>query len=128
MPAAAIFLTLFLLCWAVLGALAWIGLSLRRRAVGALFALPPALLGAIGGGAAAPLLGLDTALGIGVSMITALAGGAALAALAYSVWDLFALGRLFRPLARRPRCTEQGGSIQSQAEQAQAEREPCQHE
>ena len=59
----AIFIALFLLTWSVLGTLAWIALSLRRRAVGALFALPIALVGAIGGGAATPLLGLDDGAG-----------------------------------------------------------------
>ena len=116
----AIFLTLFLLTWATLGALAWIALSLRRRAVGALFALPCALLGAIGGGAATPLLGLDDGTGIAVSMLTALAGGLLLCRLAYAVWDWFDLGRLFRPWARR-RCVERERSIQSQ--EAQEERD-----
>ncbi len=116
----AIFLTLFLLTWAALGALAWITLSLRRRAVGAIFALPCALLGAIGGGAATPLLGLDNGTGIGVSMLTALAGGLLLCRLAYAVWDSFELGQLFRPWARR-RCAERERSIQSQ--EAQEERD-----
>ena len=109
----AIFLALFLLTWALLGGLGWIALSLRRRAVGAIFALPAALLGAMGAGAAVPLLGLDDGLGIGVSMLTAPAGGLILCALAHAVWDLFELGRIFRPLARR-RCADQDRSIQSQ--------------
>lgn len=113
----AIFLALFLSAWAVLGALGWIGLSLRRRAVGAIFALPCALLGAIGGGAATPLLGLDNGAGIAVSMLTALAGGLLLCRLAYAVWDSFELGRLFRPWARRRRCAQQERSIQSQEAQ-----------
>ena len=112
----AIFIVLFLLTWSVLGTLAWIALSLRRRAVGALFALPIALVGAIGGGAATPLLGLDDGAGIGVSMITALLGGALLCQLAFAAWDLLELGRLFQPLARRKHCAERDGSIESQAE------------
>ena len=109
----AIFVVLFLAAWGVLGALGWIALSLRRRAVGAIFALPCALLGGMGGGAATPLLGLDDGVGIGVSMVTALAGGSALCGLAFWVWDLFELGRVFRPLGRR-RCADRDRSIQSQ--------------
>ena len=116
----AIFLTLFLAAWGVFGGLGWIWLSVRRRAVGAIFALPAALLGAMGGGAATPLLGLDDGLGIGVSMITAAAGGLALCRLSYAVWDLFELGRVFRPLARRGRCADRDRSVPSQ-EQACAE-------
>ena len=111
----AIFVALFLLTWGTLGALGWIWLGVRRRAAGAIFALPAALLGAMGGGAAAPLLGLDDGLGIGVSMITALAGGLALCRLAFGVWDRLELGRAFRPLARR-RCADRDRSIPSQQE------------
>ena len=113
----AIFIVLFLLTWSVLGTLAWIALSLRRRAVGALFALPIALVGAMGGGAATPLLGLNDGAGIGVSMITALLGGALLGQLAFAAWDLLELGRLLQPLARRKYCAERDGSIESQSEQ-----------
>lgn len=116
----AIFLALFLLTWGVLGGVGWVWLSVRRRAVGAIFALPAALLGALGGGAATPLLGLDDGLGIGVSMITAAAGGLALCRLAYAVWDLFELGRVFRPLARRERCADRDRSVGSH-EQGRAE-------
>ena len=112
----AIFIALFLCTWSVLGTLAWIALSLRRRAVGALFALPIALLGAIGGGAATPLLGLNDGAGIGVSMITALLGGALLCQLAFAAWDLLELGRLFLPLARRNHCVDRDGSIESRSE------------
>ena len=112
----AIFIVLFLLTWSVLGTLVWIALSLRRRAVGALFALPIALLGAIGGGAATPLLGLNDGAGIGVSMITALLGGALLCQLAFAAWDLLELGRLFLPLARRNHCVDRDGSIESRSE------------
>ena len=112
----AIFIVLFLLTWSVLGTLAWIALSLRRRAVGALFALPIALVGAMGGGAATPLLGLDDGAGIGVSMVTALLGGALLCHLAFAAWDLLELGRLFHPLARRKHCAERDRSIESQSE------------
>ena len=112
----AIFIVFFLLTWSVLGTLVWIALSLRRRAVGALFALPIALVGAIGGGAATPLLGLDDGAGIGVSMVTALLGGALLCQLAFAAWDLLELGRLFLPLARRNHCVDRDGSIESRSE------------
>ena len=112
----AIFIALFLLTWSVLGTLAWIALSLRRRAVGALFALPIALVGAMGGGAATPLLGLNDGAGIGVSMITALLGGALLCQLAFAAWDLLELGRLLLPLARRNHCVDRDGSIESRSE------------
>ena len=104
----AIFLTLFLLTWAALGALAWITLSLRRRAVGAIFALPCALLGAIGGGAATPLLGLDNGTGIARQHAHPRWPAACSSAASpmrsgtRSIW-----GRLFRPWARR-RCAERG--------------------
>ena len=110
----AIFLALFLATWGVLGGLGWVWLSVRRRAVGAIFALPAALLGAMGGGAATPLLGLDDGLGIGVSMVTAAAGGLTLCRLAYAVWDLLELGQVFRPLARRGRCADRDRSVPSQ--------------
>ncbi len=95
----AIFLTLFVLTWVILGGLPWLGWSLRRRAHGAIWALPFALLGGAGGGVLVPLLGLDNGLGIGVSMVTAVAGGALLTAAAYWTWDAYALGRRFRRFA-----------------------------
>ena len=62
----AIFLALFFLTWLLLGLLAWLALSLRRHARGALWALPFALL-----------------------------GGALLGAAAFRVWDEQALGARF---------------------------------
>ena len=95
-----LFLALFGLTWALLGGLVWIGLSLLRRARGALWALPWALAGGVLGGAATPLAGLDTGLGIGVSMMTApLAAGAAVWG-AYRVWDRWGLDRVFGSWAR----------------------------
>lgn len=95
----AIFLTLFLATWTLLGGLVWLGWSLRRRAVGAIWALPFALLGGAAGGVLVPLLGLDNGVGVGVSMIAAPLGGALITAAAYRVWDAFALGE--RLAARR---------------------------
>lgn len=97
----AIFLTLFFLAWCVLGLLPWVALGLRRRAHGALWALPFALLGGAAGGVLVPLLGLDTGAGIGVSMATAPAGSALLSALAFRVWDRYDLGRRFARFAVR---------------------------
>lgn len=122
----AIFLTLFVSAWCALGLLAWIGLSLRRRARGALFALPLTLLGAAAGGAATPLLGLNDGAGIGVSMLTAPFGGALLGSLGFAAWDLFDLGARLRPLARRAgarRCAERAPFVESESE-----RQPWPHE
>ena len=97
----AIFLTLVFLAWGVLGLLPWVALGLRRRAHGALWALPFALLGGAAGGVLVPLLGLDTGAGIGVSMATAPAGSALLSALAFRVWDRYHLDRRFARFAVR---------------------------
>ena len=96
----ALFLVLFFAAWCVLGVLAWIPLSLRRGSVGALFALPFALAGGAAGGAAVPLLGLDTGTGIGVSMIAAPCGGGLLCWLGYRAWDTLDLGARFAGWAR----------------------------
>lgn len=96
----ALFLFLFFAAWCVLGVLAWIPLSLRRGAKGALFALPFALAGGAAGGAAVPLLGLDTGAGIGASMIAAACGGALLCWLGYRAWDALDLGGRFAGWAR----------------------------
>ena len=91
----AIFFTLFFLAWLLLGLLPWLAWSVRRRAFGAIWALPFALLGGAGGGVLVPLAGLQSGAGVGVSMITALAGGALLCAAAFRVWDLYGLGARF---------------------------------
>ena len=91
----AIFLTLFFLTWVLLGGLPWVLLSVRRRAYGALWALPFALLGGAGGGVIVPAAGLDNSLGVGISMLGAVAGGWALSWAAYRVWDEYAIGRYF---------------------------------
>ena len=91
----AIFLTLFFLTWMLLGAIPWLAMGLRRRAHGALWALPFALLGGAGGGVLVPLIGLDDGWGIGLSMVGALLGGVALTWASLRVWDDYALGRRF---------------------------------
>ncbi len=99
----AIFLILFIAAWSFLAMLIWIALSVPRRARGALWAAPFALLGGVGGGALVPLAGLDNEVGIGVSMIGAVAGSGLLCWLSYRVWDEFDLGRRFQRLSRRSR-------------------------
>ena len=99
----AIFLILFVAAWVFLSMLSWIALSLPRRARGALWAAPFAALGGIGGGALVPLAGLDSEIGIGVSMIGALAGSALLCWLSFMVWDSCDLGSRFARWARRNR-------------------------
>jgi len=98
----AIFLTLFFLTWALLGLLPWLLQSVRRQAHGAIWAFPFTLGGGAAGGALIPLLGLDTGAGIGVSMLTALAGGALLSGLAYRVWDQYYLGPRLARLGVQP--------------------------
>ena len=91
----AIFLTLFFLTWLLLGATAWLVISIRRRAHGALWALPFALLGGAGGGVFVPLLGLDDGWGLAISMPAASLGGGLLAWAAFRVWDDRDLGARF---------------------------------
>ena len=83
--------------------LSWIALSLPRRARGALWAAPFALLGGIGGGALVPLAGLDNQLGIGVSMISAVICSGVAGWLSFQVWDAFGLGQRFARWGRRDR-------------------------
>ena len=97
----AIFLTLFFLTWTLLGGLVWLVWSVRRRAYGAIWALPFALLGGAGGGALAPVAGLDTGVGVGVSMLAALVGAAAMTAAAYWAWDTYRMDRWFARWAVR---------------------------
>ena len=110
----AIFLTLFFLAWVVLGGLPWLAWSVRRRAFGAIWALPFALLGGAGGGVLVPLLGLDDGIGVGVSMATAVAGGALLTWAAYAAWDTYDLARRFQRWRRGgPRSDDALGLIVS---------------
>lgn len=92
----AIFLTLFFLAWVVMGGLPWLLWSVRRRAFGAIWALPFALLGGAGGGVLVPVLGLDNGVGVGLSLATAVAGGALLTWAAYAAWDTYDLARRFQ--------------------------------
>lgn len=96
----AIFLTAFFLTWALLGSLVWLAWSVRRNAVGAIWAFPFGLLGGMGGGVLLPLLGLDDGLGVGLSMVGAPVGAVLLTGAAYRVWDDYGLGRRFANLAQ----------------------------
>lgn len=98
-----ILLILFAATWSLLSMLSWIALSLPRRARGALWAAPFALLGGIGGGALVPLAGLDNQLGIGVSMISAVICSGVAAWLSFQVWDALDLGQRFVRWGRRNR-------------------------
>ncbi len=98
-----IFLFLFASAWSFLAMLSWIALSIPRRAQGALWAAPFALLGGVGGGALVPLAGLDNQVGIGVSMISSLVCSAALCWMSFRVWDSIQLGPRFALWARRNR-------------------------
>ena len=109
----AIFLTLFFLTWVLLGAIPWLAIGLRRRAHGALWALPFALLGGAGGGVLVPLIGLDDGWGVGLSMLGALLGGAALTAASLRVWDDHALGRRFARWATPPAGEQPGPAVDS---------------
>ena len=91
----AIFLTLFFVTWALLGVLPWLTMGVLRRGQGAIWALPFAVLGGAAGGALTPLLGLDDAKGVGVSMVAAPLGGALLSRAAYHVWDRYDVGEWF---------------------------------
>ena len=97
-PFDTIFLTLFFLTWCLLALLPWIALSVRRQAHGAIWAFPFALMGGAAGGMLVPILGLGNGLGVGVSMLTAPAGGALLTALAFFAWDRYMLGQRFARL------------------------------
>ena len=75
-----------------------VALSVRRQAHGAIWAFPFALVGEPRAALLVPLLGLDNGLGVGVSMLTAPAGGALLSALAFFAWDRYTLGQRFARL------------------------------
>ena len=66
------------LFWAVLGALPWLVIALRRRGRGVLALLPPAAVGGISGGVLPPALGLRDVPALLLSLLFAVAGGLAL--------------------------------------------------
>ena len=71
-------LAILFFVWAVLGALPWLVIALRRRGRGVLALLPPAIVGGIGGGLVVPTLGGKDGLGLILSFLVAVAGGLAL--------------------------------------------------
>ena len=92
-----IFLILFVAGWSAVGLVAWIGLSLRRRAVGALWAVPFSWLGAMAGGILTGVVRLD----VGWSFLGAALGSALLCSLAFRAWDAWNLGDRFASWSRR---------------------------
>ena len=98
----AIFLTAFFLTWALLGGLVWLVWSIRRQAVGAIWAFPFGLIGGLGGGVLLPVLGLDDGLGLGLSMIGAVVGAGLLTGAAYRVWDDYDFGGRLTNLSQPP--------------------------
>ena len=82
-------LAILFFVWAVLGALPWLVIALRRRGRGVLALLPLAAVGGIGGGVLAPALGFRDVLGLLLSLLFAVGGGLALSlAGAYSLQKL----------------------------------------
>jgi hypothetical protein len=74
----ALALAILFFVWAVLGALPWLVIALRRRGSAVLALLPPAVVGGIGGGLVVPTLGGKDGLGLILSSLVAVAGGLAL--------------------------------------------------
>jgi len=71
-------LAILFFVWAVLGALPWLVIALRRRGRGVLALLPPAAVGGISGGVLPPALGLRDAPALLLSLLFAVGGGLAL--------------------------------------------------
>jgi len=71
-------LSILVLLWAILGAIPWLVIALRRRGRGVLALLPLAAVGGIGGGVLPPALGLRDAPALLLSLIFAVGGGLAL--------------------------------------------------
>lgn len=94
-----IFLILFVTGWSAVGLLVWIGFSVRRKAVGALWAAPFALLGAVGAGALTGVIGLN----VEWSFLGAAIGSVPLCGLAFRAWDAWDLGGWFASWSRRDR-------------------------
>jgi hypothetical protein len=71
--------------WAALGFLAWTAATVIRRARHPLAALPLCLAAGMGAGALVPALGRKDGLGLGLSLLTALAGAVLAAVIAARV-------------------------------------------
>lgn len=67
----AIFLTLFITGWMIVGGIPWLILSVKTRGSAGLWYLPLSMLTGVVGGVAVPLLWLDNGTGIWVSFIAA---------------------------------------------------------
>jgi hypothetical protein len=69
---AAIFVSLFVVAWLVLGFVPWLVLSVATRGNAGLAALPLCLAAGVVGGLAVPLLGKDDVAGIWFSLLASL--------------------------------------------------------
>jgi hypothetical protein len=69
---AAIFITLFVAAWLILGFFPWLALSVATRGNAGLGMLPLSMLTGVVAGLSVPLLGKDDGEGIWISMIAAL--------------------------------------------------------
>jgi len=74
--ARAAFLAFFLVLWALVALLPWLGVALWRRGRGVVLALPLAPLAGCVGGVLLPLAGADDGRGFLFSLLAAFAGGA----------------------------------------------------
>lgn len=67
--------------WGLLGFFAWTAATVVTRSHRALLALPLCVIAGVGGGALVPALGRKDGLGLGLSLLMAVLGGALAAAL-----------------------------------------------
>ena len=70
--------------WGALGLVPWCAALIAGRGRGALIALPFALAAGVAGGALTPALGGKDALGFGISVLAAVAAGAAVSLIVIS--------------------------------------------
>jgi len=88
-------LAILFFVWAVLGALPWLVIALRRRGRGVLALLPLAIVGGVVGAVLVPALGARNVPAVFGSLLAAMAGG-----LALTLAGLRAPGFLSRRLSR----------------------------
>ncbi len=94
----AIFLTIFFSAWALCGLVPWLVLSVKTRGEAGLGMLPLCIFAGIVAGPAVPLLGIDNATGIWVSLAAALVAPTALLAA-----RRFSLGSRHEPVPAKVR-------------------------
>ena len=88
-------LAILFFVWAVLGALPWLVIALRRRGRGVLALLPLAIVGGVVGAVLVPALGARNVPAVFGSLLAAMAGG-----LALTLAGLHAPGFFSRRLSR----------------------------